>query len=514
MYSCQKDDEINPQAEEQQVQTEGLIKLGEKLENPYSVENMQKALGNLKSSKVSAKSSSGNDIEITTTHLYLRFKPNNEDELNILKADSTFVLYDYPLDYEIKENGYFYKDPEVTGDQPTYQYCAIPVDKKLPDGLEHELLANLFIPDEDSDDGTDSKTSSKSYSPDLVDALVDEALRITNNLDENSTKGKSSLAARRSKWTPAGTIKVWDDVLNTFIGVEGVQVRARRWFTTHRGFVNADGSYSCDGRFRRDANYSIDWERYEFALQDGWLNGATYNGPKIRGNWDLNLKDDKQEYYATIFRAAHHYYYKEIKGLRRPPQNSFWRTQLKIRAYLENERSNHKEERRFLGSQIHMKAYERSSQEIYETTIHELAHASHWNMWRNQDDFDDTDKIVKESWALGVQQELTRMVYPNRNPTYGRLNYTEIVEDLIDPNKTRTTSYWYDFNTNTWCTSSQRITRTYNDNVSGYNIKQLEDALRGKLTWDSWRNNIKTMYNINTATNTNIDNAFTYWNTK
>ncbi len=135
-------------------------------------------------------------------------------------------------------------------------------------------------------------------------------------------------------------------------------------------------------------------------------------------------------------------------------------------------------------------------------------------MWRNQDDFDDTDKIVKESWAVGVQQELTRMVYPNRNPTYGRLNYTEVVEDLIDPNKTRTTSYWYDFNTNTWCTSSQRITRTYNDNVSGYNIKQLEDALRGKLTWDSWRNNIKTMYNINTATDTNINNAFTYWNTK
>ena len=199
---------------------------------------------------------------------------------------------------------------------------------------------------------------------------------------------------------------------------------------------------------------------------------------------------------------------------RRPPQNSFWRTQLKIRAYLENNRSSHREERRFLGSQIHMKAYERSSQEIYETTIHELAHASHWNMWRNQDDFDDTDKIVKESWAVGVQQELTRMVYPNRNPTYGRLNYTEIVEDLIDPNKTRTTSYWYDFNTNTWCTNSQTITRIYYDSVSGYNIKQLEDALRGKLTWDSWRNNIKAMYNINTATDANIDAAFTYWNTK
>ncbi len=157
------------------------------------------------------------------------------------------------------------------------------------------------------------------------------------------------------------------DVNGSYVGVEGVKVRARRWFTTHRGISNSSGYYSCDGTFRRDANYSIDWERYDFALQDGWLNGATYNGPKITGNWNLNLRNDKQAYYATIFRAAHHYYYyyKDIRGLRRPPQNSFLRTQLKIRAYLENERSNHKEERRFLGSQIHMKAYERSSQEIY-----------------------------------------------------------------------------------------------------------------------------------------------------
>ena len=151
MYSCQKDDEVIPQVVEQQKPTEGLIKLGKKLENPYSVENMQKALDNLKKTNISAKSSSVNEIEITTTHLYLRYKPKNQDELNILTADSTLVLYDYPLDYEITEVGNFYKDPDVTGDQPTYQYCAVPVDKKLPDGVEHELLAKLFIPDEYSD---------------------------------------------------------------------------------------------------------------------------------------------------------------------------------------------------------------------------------------------------------------------------------------------------------------------------------------------------------------------------
>jgi len=45
---------------------------------------------------------------------------------------------------------------------------------------------------------------------------------------------------------------------------------------------------------------------------------------KKRGDWNLNIKGGTQEYYATLFRAAHHYYYKNIKGLRRPSQNSFW----------------------------------------------------------------------------------------------------------------------------------------------------------------------------------------------
>ena len=476
MYSCQKDDEINPQVVEQ-TPTEGLIKLGEKLENPYSIENMQKALDNLKSSKVSAKSSSVNDIEITTTHLYLRFKPKNEDELNILKADSTFVLYDYPLDYEITENGYFYKDPEVTGDQPTYQYCAIPVDKKLPDGVEHELLANLFIPDEDSDDDTENKIASKSYATDLVDTLVDEALRITNNLDESSTQGKSSLAARRSKWRPAGTIKVWDDVLNRYIGVEGVKVRARRWFTTHTGIANADGYYSCDGRFRRDANYKIDWERYEFALQDGWLNGATYNGPKKRGNWDLNLKDDKQAYYATIFCGAYFYYYKDRMGLKSPPTNSFWKRKLRIKARLENNRSSYVKVRRiWLGADISLQAWGDRSDLVFGTTIHELVHAAHrevdgsaynslvWKAYSSPcaPSAESCDhpgptgasaRRVIETWATTVEIVLTNLRYKsylgNPNYEYGQwrfpsLNnmqrvrisdnnfYTSVGYDLID----------------------------------------------------------------------------------
>lgn len=125
---------------------EGMMKLGRQLENPYSVENMKKARDNITASGRVAE-----DVEITTTHLYLKFLPKNEAEMDVLQTDSTLVLYDYPLDFEIEERGDFYRDPSVPAGQPTYQYGAVGVRQPLPPGIAYELLAKLFIPDEFSD---------------------------------------------------------------------------------------------------------------------------------------------------------------------------------------------------------------------------------------------------------------------------------------------------------------------------------------------------------------------------
>jgi hypothetical protein len=70
-------------------------------------------------------------------HLYIKFKPKTEEELDLLKRDSTLVLYDIPLDFEVEENGNFYHDPEVPIDQPTYQYTFISVNKQLPSGVAY-----------------------------------------------------------------------------------------------------------------------------------------------------------------------------------------------------------------------------------------------------------------------------------------------------------------------------------------------------------------------------------------
>ncbi|MFW5751994.1 MAG: hypothetical protein ACOCW8_01505 [bacterium] len=74
LSSCEKDK--IPPAKDQiadknfNKNNEQMTVLGEKLENPYTVTNMERAYNNLKSSNTGVS-----DIDIETTHYYIRFLP-------------------------------------------------------------------------------------------------------------------------------------------------------------------------------------------------------------------------------------------------------------------------------------------------------------------------------------------------------------------------------------------------------------------------------------------------------
>ena len=51
-----------------------------------------------------------------------------------------------------------------------------------------------------------------------------------------------------------------------------------------------------------------------------------------------------------------------------------------------------------------------------------------------------------------------------------------------------------------------------NDQVTGYTIRQIENALINERYWDNWRINIINSYN--NGTENNLDATFSYWNTK
>lgn len=237
---------------------------------------------------------------------------------------------------------------------------------------------------------------------------------------------------------------------------------------------------------------------------------ASLRGPKRkRRNWIKNITSGRSEFYATIFRAAQHFYYGNLGGLRRPPKNSFLKPQMKIAAQNKNNGSNgrHSAPLRVFGLFNWIKIWNssRNSDRIYGTTIHELAHGAHWDM--NHGKYKGSKTIVKESWAEGFEWHLTSMIcpeYSERYYHYRHLDYTGIVKDMVDDFKF-TRSYYHS-------TYDSRSSKTYNHRVRGYTMRQLEEVLKGQKTWNAWKNNIKNKYH--NATENNLDTAFAYWNSK
>jgi hypothetical protein len=462
--------------------------------------------------------------------LYIQFTPKTLKQESLLKKDSTLALIDYPLGYEYEE-AWFENRPELGKDEIPAYYTSVSVDRELPKGVPHKVLAEMYLPQQDEglegNRGSLYRTS-KNEIGDFVSILLNQAFKQTGNqgLDglgilkidgEMQSESKFLGVGIGEKWHPEGTLRIWDDNIGTtipyereflryeyypcdgteqptspdnelihadqpagdcrraiywnapqpeingsYIPLEGAQVLLRDTFTIGNEITNSDGYFSFD-ELRGNKRYIIQWERYQYSIRNSSFFQAETRGPKQDTRWDLDIKGGAPEHYGTIHRATYHYYYKDIKNLRRPPSNSTFNTQMKIGTYTQdNDETNgsHSDERKFLGIFPRIIIYNARNEtaDIYGTTIHELAHASHWALDRSE--FDDSDEIVKESWARGVQWALTGMEYPNYQPVYFS-EYTGVVQDMIDTNS----SYSY-------------------DQVSGYTIRQLEDAVKSQKSWN------------------------------
>jgi len=487
---------------------DGMIELGKKLENPYSVVNMKRALQELKNQGM-LKSATAMNIQIETTHLYVRFLPANEEEKNLIHRDTTLVFYDHPLDYEIKPGGTFFHDPSLPDTAITWQYTVVPVGYDFPP-VRHEILAELYLVNQGSGQQPKSAGLNLAY----WELLEDKALEITGNLSCNS----GGVALKSSRWTPHGTITVWDDVLDQQIPVQGAKVRARRWFTTHTGITDHNGSFTADGTFRREANYSIVWERPEWKIQDRLLNlsigGAGvwkqvyFNGPKQRGTWNLAIGNsaniDNSMRYAHIHRALVRYFYLNRDGLRSPDVRSLLGGKLRV-GYSPQPKTSNAVPYRNMTGHPHVYIYGRSTSagepwlltnQIFAVTIHELVHVAHYELigrfsfselWLDPD-----GRIIPESWAEAVEWRLTNIEYnelgqASRLDNQAARDYIHIAGRFGAGRQLWGIEYSRDYtplfidlfdNVNQRRVNSNNISLP-NDNVTGYTFGVLEyDVLR------------------------------------
>jgi len=98
--------------------------LGSKRTNPYSISNIN----------IAAQMLYGNQ-RFSATHEYVKFSPTTQDhlaDLNQWAHEQRLAVFDYPLEYEVVEEGDYYVDPEVSDPVFTYQYAVIPMGRNFP----------------------------------------------------------------------------------------------------------------------------------------------------------------------------------------------------------------------------------------------------------------------------------------------------------------------------------------------------------------------------------------------
>lgn len=557
--SCDRDSITDEQLQEIESRTniestdvlisKDKIILGEKLENPYSVKNMKYAFSQIEDyEEITGKSLNENQLDLSTfikaTHLYVRFLPKDKEELEYLEVDKELILFNFPLDYEVSEGSeeeYF--DTSLPEGSITWKYTKVPVDYDFTD-IKYEIIEELFLLDEDLDE-EEEDIQAKNYPNnyrELYEQLEDISLRLTNNIvDNNSIEPK--FWKRKSKWWVKGKIQ-YEDIVDgenssTMRAVEGAKVIVKRWFKWKSGITDSNGEFNI-GSFRGDkVKCAIKWERDDWDIRTGSYGQAWYNFETVYKRdmndgkkWNINVKrasTPRNWFYANIHRGAMEYFYNHSKyGIKKPYSKRGYKSaiqigsvfsifrfafgrKLHIGAKYKEGRSHYYAHNKIVWSSP-VAVYSHSklngaldSREVFGTTIHELAHVSHWDRGYSTTQyvfdwigtgFDGV--FLPESWATGVENHIVESVYPkssyistynydyNQRQTIDDIQnsqgYTGIVTDMIDTDNQRKVK--------------KGDSRYPNDEVEGYTLQQLEDALPNEFgSWKNWMERIKEKYN-------------------
>lgn len=215
-----------------------MIVLGRQLDDPYSLENMTKALHSVYPTKSQV-------VELEATNHYVRLLPRNDDDLMLLESMGVRTM-DHPMDYQILQEGDYYHDPSIEEGKITWQYAVVSPDFKAPEGIECELLHKCFL--------AEPETTKAGMEWVDWDAVERESFRLTGNGDmlAPETKGKKKEAK-----IPRGRISIVDkDYDGEPAGVSGVQVscnvfvRFDSCYTDEEGYYQMRRSFSSEPRYR------------------------------------------------------------------------------------------------------------------------------------------------------------------------------------------------------------------------------------------------------------------------
>lgn len=511
VLSCQEND-FQLTQEDELHQQEDIFKnvlnqvavIGDEIPNPYALDNMRKAYANL-----FPETKSSVDEVISATHHYVKFIPKCENDLTEIQKLEGLDLCLYPMDHEVSD-GRIDVDPRYSVNGFQHRWCYVPVGYDLSGvQCEYEYLYDIYSP-------YDVAQTKAGY--DFGDSLEVEAYRLCGMELKDIPQTKSGSV------TPSGTLMFWDNDVNAYRGCKGLYVKAVRGTHSCSGICNVNGQFTINDTFTHSFTYQIHFAHTDFMLRrNDSTSEIVYKYSDYFGSLLKTFdNEDDASFFAKVNRAAYVYYYEYIDGLRRPPMaNDSNSAKLAIQAVLDSFNGYTGEfsinDDRFIFSdrpiatvyQQNGQGEDFSHMKVFANTIHELTHAAHWRV--DHDNYADTDKIVKESLATGIQWYLTNQEYPSGNysPGYCRLSYTGVVEDLINGYGIVACDWYYREYDGVGMTCY--APDNYTDSVTGYTASEIEEAAIQSRTWIDWFDNI--LIDTTKTDRNHVGDAFCFWST-
>ena len=433
-----------------------MIVLGDKLDDPYSVSNVEAAVRSVYPEKAGR-------VDIKATDIYVRFLPRDEAEYDAL-VNAGLVLMDHPLDYEIVRDGDYYHDPSLSDGEITWQYAVVSPDFEYPEGVRYEILDRCYIAE------NDKTTRADDIDWNLVER---EAYRLTGNSDLYlpSTRAESS--------RPQGRITIVDPAWNDGqeVGVAGVRVSCNSFVKFAHAYTDENGNYQINKSFNSKIRYRLVFKNalgfaigFNLLLVPASTSAMGKNSPE-GVNLTITPQSERKLFCRSVVNnAAYEYITKcsqEGMTIKAPPTSTrFWLFQdienssapmLQQGALLSNGAISGLLDK-YLGAYkellkvflpditLGLKGVD-DYRSIFATTCHELAHASHFS------------QVQRSYWDKFIIYILTSYVSSEKvygNGDESNAGYCEVgemwayyMENMMyrerygDESFARGTSYWF-----------------------------------------------------------------------
>ncbi len=279
-------------SEDEKPDFHSKIVLGKKLKNPYSVKSMQSAFDyynqNVTNSPFKSK-------KLRATHNYIKVLPTTEDHLIALDDldnsddETSPILHDYPLDYEILEEGDYYVEPKDQKDLYYPAYTVVPVGYQLPSNLPYEIIETLYYPkDEKEFDVETVALVFADWQDDLIAQFDTEIqirdlpklLKLWKEYDEGSlteenfeSKGFfsglwNSLFGKR--YRPKGYVKIENTDSNVYEPLQKAKISIGRSFWWKYTYTDDNGYFSAPKKYRGKVRIRAKWRGYTATIRKTW----------------------------------------------------------------------------------------------------------------------------------------------------------------------------------------------------------------------------------------------------